>query len=477
MKAANLLNVAGSIGGLARTAGNLAGLFGTSPGTWQGSLKTARYGGVPFGIESVRTGAGRRTAIHTYPFRDDVWVEDLGKKPRQFEVLGFLVEDDVVTKASGVVAQRDALLKVCETAGPQDLVHPTLGTIQNVCCLSVETIERRDLGRVFEIRLTLIVSGKRLFPTAVASTQGGLADTARLTTLEALRDFASKASEAIQQGAAVIQAAVSMAVGWYQFAVSVVNGVRGVIGTVSNLVGNFGILFGGGNDGMSGSNAKAPSDATPHSLLAAAAAARARVTVAGNALVNAASNPGDTAALGAAVQSLLTAVVGATNDPRERVRMLMAIATHAGPMSAVGGSIGTAITTMQGAVGALLRRYSLAELAMALTVYRPSSQNEASALMLKVVRMMDDEITVAGDSGDDRSYQALRALRQSVIADLQARGGDLAQIAAFEFQAAMPSLVLANRIYRDPSRADDLVRQIRPIHPAFCPRSFQALAK
>lgn len=477
MKASNLLNVAGSIGGIARTVGNLANLFGSPSGTWQGSLKTAMYGGVPFGVESVRTGAGRRTAIHTYPFRDEVWVEDLGKKPRQFEVLGFLVEDDVITKAGGVVSQRDALLKVCETAGPQDLVHPTLGTIKNVCCLSVETVERRDLGRVFEIRLTLIVSGKRLFPTDATSTQDAVGANAQLTGLAALLDFASKTVSAIQAGAAAIQAAVSTVVGWYQFAVGLANGVRSIIGAVSNLFGNFGNLFGGGNNGISGSNTKAQGGATAHSLLAAATAARARVTTAGNALVVAAGDPGDTATLGAAIQSLLTAVVGTTNDPREQVQMLMGMATYSSPTTTVGGSIGAAMTTMQTAVGALLRRYSLATLATALTTYQPSSQNEASSLMLSVAQIMDDEITIAGDSGDDQSYQALRALRQSVIADLQARGGDLVQIAAFEFQAAMPSLVLANRIYRDPSRADELVRQIKPIHPAFCPRSFQALAE
>ena len=56
------------------------------------------------------------------------------------------------------------------------------------------------------------------------------------------------------------------------------------------------------------------------------------------------------------------------------------------------------------------------------------------------------------------------------------RGADLSVIASFSFSAYLPSLVLANRIYRDPGREPDLTQQINPIHPAFCPQVFQALA-
>jgi len=57
-------------------------------------------------------------------------------------------------------------------AGGQTVVHPTLGTIQSVCC----PIERRNLGRAFEIRLTLSVSGNRLFPNTTVSTAAASTD-------------------------------------------------------------------------------------------------------------------------------------------------------------------------------------------------------------------------------------------------------------------------------------------------------------
>jgi prophage DNA circulation protein len=132
--------------------------------------------------------------------------------------------------------------------------------------------------------------------------------------------------------------------------------------------------------------------------------------------------------------------------------------------------------TMQDATSALFRRTALCQLAVTLTTYQPSSQNDAYTVLGQVVALFDDEITIAGDMGDDESYQALRATRQAVMADLSARGGNLAAIAKFTFQASLPSLALAERIYRDASREPGLVQQAAPRHPAFCPLSFYALA-
>jgi len=472
----NALNVAGSIGGVASAVGNLASLVGFQTGTWLDSLKQASYGGVPFGIESVRTSVGRKQAIHNYPFRDDVWVEDLGKKGRQFEVLGFLVEDDLITKAGPVIAQRNQLLQICEAPGNWTLVHPTLGTIKNVACLSVETMERVDLGRVFEIRLTLIVSGDRIFPKATISTGDASINNASLNGIAALVDFVRTTASAIQAGAAIVRQAVSTVVGWYQLGVTAINDVKRVIGTVSTLFGNFGRLFGGGNNGYAGANVRASPSTTADDLLSAATAARASVVAAGAALQAAASNPSDSAALGAAAQSFISTVAAAATDPADAVRMISSLAQYSPSPVTTPGQIGSSMSVMQVALAALLRRYALAQLAVTLTTYQPASQDDANTTLANTVSLLDAEIATAGDAGDDGTYQALRTLRQSVIADLAARGADLASIATFKFQAPLPSLVLANRIYRDPTREPGLVQQIDPRHPAFCPTTFQALA-
>lgn len=469
-----LLNVAGSIGGLANAVDGLANLAG---GDWQSSLQQASFGGVPFGVDSARTRAGRRQAVHVYPYRDDVWVEDQGKLPRQFRIRGFLVEDSLIYGGGGVVGQRNALLSVCEAGGTNTLVHPTFGVVSSVACLDVEVEERKDLGRVFEFTLTLMVSGVRQYPVSAQSTADALTAAAAGLRAGALVDLARTVVADVQMGAAVVRAAVATALGYYQSAVGVVNGVNRVFNSVSTLSGNFGALFGGANTGYSGSNPKTPLGATAVGLLTAAAAASSVATSAGAAMQTAAGNIADTDAYGAAAQSFVSSIAGTAQDPADAVSMFVQLAGYA-PAAPVASSspIGAASARVQETCAAHLRRLTIASLAEVAGTYQPSSQNDAQALQTAVIALVDAEVLAAGNSGDDATYDALRTLRRSVVADMQARGADLAPIATFAFSSSMPALALANRMYRDPSRADSLTRQVAPVHPAFFPQTFEALA-
>lgn len=470
----DVLSVVGSIGGLASAADNLGSLL---TGDWFSNLKAASFGGVPFGVFEIRTLTGQNRSVHTYAFRDDVWAEPLGKKPRAFEVIGFLLENDLRTGAGSVIEQRDNLLAVCESPDNATLVHPTFGTVDSVACLGVETVERLDLGPVFEIRLTLIKSGPRKFPTTQVSTADDSANNAANLKEKGLLDYAKDIAADIRNGAAVVQKAVSTVVSWYQLGVTAVNDVKRVIGAVSTLSGNFGRLFGGGNSGYSASNTKASPSTTPADLLAASAAGRAAVVAAGAAMQVAAANPSDSATLGSSVDAFVTAVAASANDPADAVRLVSGLVRYSPDDVVVPGQIGASMGVVQVATAALLRRYALAQLAVTLSSYQPSSQQDAATVLKNALNLYDAEIDIAGDAGDDDTFVALRSLRRAVYADLTARGADLATLATFSFNATLPSLVLAQRIYDDVTREPQLLQQIDPIHPAFCPIAFQALAK
>jgi prophage DNA circulation protein len=484
MSATDAVVVAGSIGGLASSASALAtgaasvvnGVSNLLSGNWQSHMRTASYGGVPFAVEALRTTGGRRNAVHDYPFRDEVWVEDLGKLPRQFNLVGFLVEDSLVYGGGSVIGQRDNMFKVCESAGPQTLVHPTFGTIENVNCLNVEFQERKDLGRVVEVVFSFIQSGLRIYPQANTSTGSAVEGAASGLLSGSVVDFVKSAASAIQKGAAIVRAAVSAAVGFYQLGVVAIHDVRRFLGAISTLSGTFGRLFGGGNSGYLGSNQKEPVGTTVSTLMANDAAARQSVEVAGAAMQTAAANVSDTSAFGAAVQSFVQSVAASATDPADAIRILSGMATYSVSSNTTQSQIGVGIADMQSACGALFRRTVLASLATASAQYQPSSQQDALAVSGQITSLINDEIDVAGDTGDDSSYAALRTLRQAVIADLSARSAGISPVTTFEFSASLPALTLATRIYRDATRADELVRQADPIHPAFLPQSFQALA-
>ena len=116
-------------------------------------------------------------------------------------------------------------------------------------------------------------------------------------------------------------------------------------------------------------------------------------------------------------------------------------------------------------------------LCRASTSYQPSSFDDAAALRTQITDLLDAEILIAGDQGADATFDALRNLRTAVVRDLTARGANLAQLAEITSPTTMPATVIAQRVYRDSERADELVIQADPRHPAFMPVSFRALSK
>lgn len=476
----------GSIGGVATAAQNAAStllaIAGGTDGSWANSLQQASYGQIKFGTISSGTSVGRRTVVHEYPERDDVWVEDMGRRGRRFAMTGFLLENDLIYKGGPVIAQRKALEAVLETKFDQaqpglTLVHPTYGEIKNVCCINAEITEHVDHGRYFELRFDFIVSGTRRYPLTGNATGTQVSTAADSVKEASILDYAKSVAAAIAKGAAVVKQAISTAVGWYQTATKMIHDVRNFVSSISTLVGNFGTYFGGANTGYSSSNTKASASTTVADLLAANTAARTVVATSGDALTAAAASPSDSAALGAAATTLVQSVAATAADPADAIRLLTTLAQYQPDDTTTSSQVGVAMATVQTASGALYRRAALAELAVASSTYQPSSSDDAITLRNTISGFLDDEITVAGDAGDDNSYLALLDLRAAVVNDLNTRGAQLASMATYTFNTTMSSLIAAQRIYRDPSREVDLVRQAQPIHPAFMPTSFTALSE
>jgi len=476
---------AGSIGGLSSAAAQLATILnGAGAQTWWSSLRQASYGGVPFAVLDNRTRFGGRNVVHRYPYRDDAYVEPLGKLPRQFEIVGFLIEDSLVygkqkdpAVPRSVIAQRDNLVTVCETGTPLELVHPTFGSVKNVSCLESEASESVSHGRVVMIRLSLMRGGTRIYPNVATSSQNDVQQGATGLQSGALVDFAKKAAAAVQKGAAIVNTAVDTALSWYQTAVTDIHDVMRVVNAVSTLSGDFGRFFGGGNDGYTGSNQGAPVGTTAEQLLEQDTVNAAAVVAAGAALQTAAANVSDTSAFAAAAQALVTTLVASAADPADAIRLATDLASFAPTGTFTSSPIGSAMSSMQTSCAALFRRAALAGVAQACANYQPSSYDDATTVLENVTALFDAEILTAGDAGDDASYTALRTLRSSVVNDLQTRGGNLSPLVTMTFAGSLPALALAHRIYDDATRADQLIRQVEPIHPLFMPASFTALSK
>ena len=170
-----------------------------------------------------------------------------------------------------------------------------------------------------------------------------------------------------------------------------------------------------------------------------------------------------------AVSTLMDTLAAACADPSDAIRLLSGVVTFQ-PRGPEPGS------TMGSAMADLYRRSAIVSLATVAAVYQPQSYDDANARIRTIGDAIDAESLIAGDEGEDGTYRALRSLRAAVASDLGRRGASLAPIQTFSLGAALPALTLAQRLYRDPDRAEQLVTQADPVSPLFMPTELTALA-
>jgi prophage DNA circulation protein len=489
-----------------RLAADLGAGGGGDAGSWLSKLRPASFRGVPFKVLEGQLKFGRRSVIHEYPFRDTVWVEDLGRAARRIAFTAYIVGDDVI-------AQRDQLLKVCEEAGAVEggeLVHPTLGRMIVSLADGVSCAERWERGRVFELAFSFVEQGKRIFPNSAVDTQSAVAGAAEKAKAAAKANLIGAAAGALKSGLAVVAQATSAVSTWAGAAQRLVNDATNLYHFVQTMPGEFGRMFG------SNSTRPAGSGATVDSLVAQGAANRAKVAVAAHKLTSTASSlasvsgggatpagaqtstagssvpPAVSAALSAyvdAVHALVATVAAAAPSPPDALRLLTGLTAAAPglpggiakpvyPVNTVAPATSAqASALMAGATADLFRRAGVIELAKASASYTPSSSDDAVAVRQQVTQLVEAEMQIAANQGQDDSYQALHDVRTAVVQDLAARAADLASMVQVATPHSVPALFLAQRLYRDASRADELVAEANPIHPAFMPPSFKALAR
>jgi len=470
--AANVVGgVTGTAQGLSRLAngvsnilsGNYAALL-SGFGPWAQGMQEAKWRGLSFAVRESTIHKGRRQAEHEYPYRDTIWVEDLGRGKRRYSFEGFLVGDNVL-------AQSKAMQDAVEQLGTGTLIHPTLGSL-NCAVTEFQARQSAKQGRVVELRFTFTESVPSVYPAQGQSTKNNVTTKSKSLLSTIASDFQKYVAGPLAKGAAVIESAVSTVGTWAGMAFSLVGDARMIAGSVKGLIGNFGIFSSGGL------TVSQPVTATVSSLLAASTTRRTAVQTA-SAAANAAAaamTPTSTSAFAAAAAAIAQAVQAAATSPEDQIRLLVGLASFSPATNAAASPIGAAVATLQVAVAALCRRSALAALAVSCTNYQPSSSDDAMALLSTVTGLFDDEILVAADNGDTQTYGSLRDLRAAVVQDLLSRGAQLSAQVLIQTNAPQPSLQIAYRLYRDASRSDDLIARAAPIHPAFMPTVFEALS-
>jgi prophage DNA circulation protein len=440
------------------------------------NLQPASFRGVPFGVILSESRHGRRLALHEYPYRDEPWPEDLGKAPRKFAIQGFLITDSLIYGGGDVIDQVTDLIEAVETAGAGTLIHPVLGRVQ-VCIPEDGLVVTAPLtaATCIEFTLACYTAGERKFPTTTADSVDGLEGAADAMDSASGADFLTDVADALRYGGQIVNMAVNTATHWVAVLERVASDATGIFNLAAALPGEFGRFFNGALSGYANSLGLTPTTPTLEDLIFRGTQARADVIEAGDDLIVAADTEAATV-LPARTQAAVAALVIAIPNPADAVRLLTQLANFY-PSDYVGPSVvGQASGVMQTALGNLVRRSTLAALVRVVEAYQPKSEEEANSVRLAVCALLEAEAVVAGDSGDDLSYAAITRARAAVATELDARGAQLPPMRQFELKMSLPSLVVAQMLYQDSTRADQLVDLAAPRHPAFMPLSFKALS-
>ena len=453
-------------------SGFTTGVTGFPPPTsfagFLGLLQTATFRGVPFKVVGSQVKKGRRLAVHEYPFRDGGWAEDMGRALRAYSFTGYLIGD------LAPVLQL-ALDNAIEARGPGLLIHPTLGALR-VSVASASTAVHRDRGRVIEVAFEFVEQTDTVFPTAYIATAVNVLAAAASSLVACNQDLGGVAGPAAATGSTVTgegQTVVSAFVG-----ATALGG-----GDATAIVGLATALPAPDNDTSYGRYSAGSASLvlavgiTVATLQGQLAAQRAAIATAGATAVATAGMFTATTDMMDPLSNLVEAMRTGMNNPADQVRVLLNLAVFSYRDSA-GGSIGISAdrATMRDAMAAACRRAALVSLARASATYQPVSYEDAATLRALVAAALDVEITAAGDAGEDDTYAALKTLRACVVRDLTVRGASLPTVVAVNLPLNLPSLTIAQRLYQDASRSDEIAGEAHAIHPAFCPLSFQALS-
>ncbi len=149
---------------------------------WRDDLRKASFRGIDFEIDTAGVTIGRRLARHEYPQRDLPYMEDMGRKAREYKIDAFIVGADYMPR-------RDVFIAAIEASGPGQLVHPWHGTLL-VTVADCSLTESTQHGGLAKFSISFVEAGKAVEPNESADTQGLLNAQYGQCQLDFAKDFA-----------------------------------------------------------------------------------------------------------------------------------------------------------------------------------------------------------------------------------------------------------------------------------------------
>ncbi|MBG6243171.1 MAG: hypothetical protein EKE20_15730, partial [Candidatus Symbiopectobacterium sp. Dall1.0] len=423
---------------------------------------------------------GRRQAIHDYPYRDTPWIEDMGRSTRRISLRGFIVQSSQLYNAGDVFSQRDSLIAACETGEPGTLIHPTLGElIVSVPAGGLRISESLEQGRVFSFTLMAIESGDKQFSITEASTAASSVTESWASIIsKTATTYIATVKGAMRTATQAIKTIKRTTECWTHSVTALSNEVTNLGNVLSSTFGsdrygryNSGTV--GGNS--SGTSALATSENDTRNYDGLVSAKMAEVVQNRAAISSAISRllgSEDVDSVPENTQVVLTTIIKTVPSIYDLMRVFESLSETA-DRTIYGNSRDTAI---QAATLNYLNIVCAGAMAFSASKYRPSSRDDAMAILSRVTRALDNAAVTAADHGYTQVYQELLVLRTSIIDAMRTAGASLADVKTVKLPRPLPALTISNQLYQDAARSGSLIKAANPIHPAFMPVTFKALS-
>lgn len=395
--------------------------------TWREQLRPASFRSVSFFVASHEATSGRKTVPHEYPFRDDVYVEDLGRRGRRYSVSGYVIGLDYFTA-------RDDLIEALEGSGPGTLVHPYIGNKQ-VSCDEFSYSEDVTEGGLVRFSMVFRETGEK-----------PLEPRSRIDAPSAVLSSVESATSRVRTA--------------FQTAYNITSQPQFALDSLAGLLGEQGNML---RDTIS------PVLTTASDLAALSRSVDSFIASAADLVRNPLS-------LVASVADLFDSVRGlggnriATDAFVSAARFVPATDPPAATTP-----IRVQEASNQVAINSLFRQSAVLEAARRAPVALYDSYEDAVTTRQSIVTILDAEAQTAPDD----VFQALYDTRAQVIKALPPTDHELSRLITVTPPVTVPSIVLAYDFYEDSDRETDIVRRNNIRHPGFVPggKKLQVLSR
>lgn len=383
--------------------------------TWRDRLRPAGFRGIQFFVDGHNLDTGRRAAKHEYPQKNDAYIEDMGRKCREFSFEAYVLGPDYDRA-------RDSLLDACETAGPGELQHPVFGR-KSVVCISCRVSESRQDGGIAKFSLTFAETIEPSYPSPVIDSKNRAKQSAEKT--------------------------ISEATGFFAKVFSVVGMASSAIKSATDFVQDV-------------------SD-TMNAVLAPIRATQQAIADVKHQIDNLALN----------VDSLVRAPFDLAGDMSTMLRSFAEL--PATPSLKIGALLdayglddGPTIpeTTPQrqqeklnrDSLAGLFRQVIVSETVRMATDAEFESYDAALSARERLADLIDEQAEAVTD---DDLFKALMTMRSDLTRAVPGDGNSRARVITYTPNITLPALVIAQELYGDASRADDIASRNHLRHPGF----------